>query len=294
MVSSLLTALAWLFARLGPASLRRVGRMLGWFACQVLRIRRAHVLMALRRANVAAPERVAQQMFEGLGCSAAEALAVAGGRGPQEFASLDAAARARLSDPNAEPFIGLVSHTANWELSLLVASALRPVACVVKRIRHQGIDDFCTKLRTRGDVALLREEEVLRSATEALGRGRTVIFPMDQVPPAMARRWPRAQTLGAMAYVDTSPFVLAARLGLPVVVFAQRRDADGRSLVSVLGSFVPPQRGRAAWARSAAVQATSCLEAFVRENPAAWLWLHRRWRAPLPAMAPSPHALRLA
>jgi hypothetical protein len=36
-----------------------------------------------------------------------------------------------------------------------------------------------------------------------------------------------------------------------------------------------------AWAAQATREATAALDRFVRAHPASWLWLHRRWRAPL-------------
>lgn len=237
--------------------------------------------MAMRRANVAQPETVALNMFQGLGCSALEALAVAGGRAPSEFSAVGSEARALLQATQG-PFIALVSHTANWELALLEASALVPLACVVKHIKSPAIDSFCTRLRGRGNVQLLADHDVLSAASMALAGGRSVVFPMDQVPPATTRGWPQAQWLGAMAHIDTAPFVLAARLGVPVLLFAQHRTARGCTEISVLGSFVPPKTTRAAWVRASAVQAAQRLESFVRAHPASWLWLHRRWRSPRP------------
>jgi hypothetical protein len=35
------------------------------------------------------------------------------------------------------------------------------------------------------------------------------------------------------------------------------------------------------WIESATREATRALDAFVCERPSSWLWLHRRWRAPL-------------
>ena len=253
----------------------------------------------MRRANVAQADTGAVKMFQGLGCSALEALAVVGGRAPSEFSAVGSEARALLQATQG-PFIALVSHTANWELALLEASASVPLACVVKRIKSPAIDSFCTRLRGRGNVQLLPERNVLASASAALADGRSVVFPMDQVPPVAARPWPQVQWLGAMAHIDTAPFVLAARLGVPVLLFAQHRTASGGTEISVLASFAPPKTMRAAWVRGSAVQAARHLESFVRAHPASWLWLHRRWRAPRhaphntvsAALGPPPCALR--
>jgi KDO2-lipid IV(A) lauroyltransferase len=86
--------------------------------------------------------------------------------------------------------------------------------------------------------------------------------------------------LGAPAWVDRAPAVVAARAGAPLVVAASRRNPDGTHTLSVLGVHDPPPDADRAWAARVTVEATRALERFIRDNPEDWLWLHRRWAAP--------------
>jgi KDO2-lipid IV(A) lauroyltransferase len=102
---------------------------------------------------------------------------------------------------------------------------------------------------------------------------------LDQVP-NKKRHSTACDFLGGQAWVDRGPALVAARARAPLVVAAARRNADGTHAMAVLAVLEPPARGRRAWADRATVEATFLLERFIRENPAEWLWLHRRWTVP--------------
>ncbi|MGH7281326.1 MAG: lipid A biosynthesis lauroyl acyltransferase, partial [Polyangiaceae bacterium] len=61
---------------------------------------------------------------------------------------------------------------------------------------------------------------------------------------------------------------------------AHRRE-DGTQALEVLDVIVPPSKPDATWIAEATRRATRALEACVLEHPSEWLWMHRRWRAPI-------------
>jgi KDO2-lipid IV(A) lauroyltransferase len=86
--------------------------------------------------------------------------------------------------------------------------------------------------------------------------------------------------LGAEAHVDRAPAALAAIAGCPLIVAAARREGD-RHVLHVLDVMEPGPNGTRGFVQDATIRATRALEAFVRQHPAEWLWLHRRWKVPL-------------
>jgi hypothetical protein len=74
----------------------------------------------------------------------------------------------------------------------------------------------------------------------------------------------------------------AVRTGAPTLVVVALRE-NGRLRFRVEGPFVVENSGdrqRDLWIHTARV--TAALERIIRQTPAQWLWLHRRWKLPPP------------
>jgi KDO2-lipid IV(A) lauroyltransferase len=95
--------------------------------------------------------------------------------------------------------------------------------------------------------------------------------------PDRARHAVAARFLGETALCDRSPATLARRAGATLLVVGARREGASHR-VFVLATLDARVETVDAMTRAA----TAALEAFVRERPRGWLWLHRRWRAPAP------------
>jgi KDO2-lipid IV(A) lauroyltransferase len=120
---------------------------------------------------------------------------------------------------------------------------------------------------------------------------------IDQVP-ERARHGVPVTFLGAPALADRAPAALAHACGATVLVVAGTRHgavqrvhllaeiapspplaAGLQGAAGVLGAAPASEPG--AWTAQATREATAALDRFVRAHPSSWLWLHRRWRAPL-------------
>ncbi len=224
-------------------------------------------------------------MYASLGRGVFELLWLAGAgdarraRAIEEHVTLDAAALDRALARG--PVVLCASHTGNWELAAAAAAKAlaergRRLVVVAKPFSSPGFDAFCTHLRARLGVGTIRPAGALAAARRALAGGACVALPIDQVPDR-ATHAIEARFLGATALVDRAPAVLARRAAASMLVVAGSR-AGSAHRVEVLAVLDPP-RSHGDVAR-AATCATAALEGFVRRDPAAWMWLHRRWRAP--------------
>jgi KDO2-lipid IV(A) lauroyltransferase len=304
-----LGALAALVARVPFRLLRLLGAPLAWFVGSVLRVRRAHVEASIGRAGCpvtsVGASRVARAMYRALGASVMELLWLARrpSRELEDVCSLDPPSRVRLEQARAKGrgIVLAASHTGNWELAACAMARALDLLVVVKPITMRGVDAFMTRARKAHGLSLAPPAGALVPARRVLERGGSVAMLIDQVPELETHGVP-VDFLGARALADRAPATLAAATGAPLVVVAFRRDALGRHVIEVLDVLNPPARGRRAWALRATREATRALEAFVREHPSEWLWMHRRWRAPSRsaparpefASAPSPSPLSRA
>ena len=274
--------------------LARAGAALGWLAGSVLRIRRSAVEGAMRRANVGDPRRVAASMYRSLGAGVFELLWLAGSRPERRDAAIRA--HVELDDDLAValheacergPVVLAASHTANWELVAFGAARSlgeqgRRLAVVVKPQSVGAFHAFCTHLREACGLVLISPEGAFGAARKSLAAGDVIAMPIDQVP-GRARHGVGVPFLGAQALADRAPAALARATGATLLVVAASREGR-RQRIHLLAELPPHARGEStanAWITNATREATRVLDGFVNAEPASWLWLHRRWRAPL-------------
>ena len=296
-----LRALVGAVALLPWSALGPCGAFVGWLAGSVLRIRRAAVVAAMQRASVEDADAQARAMYAGLGAGLLELLWLAGARPARragvlrEHVVLDADLDQALRTACARgPVVLAASHTANWELvaygaAQTLASRGARLAVVAKPLSVGVFHVFCTNLRTACGLVQLAPEGALGAARRRLAAGDVIAMPIDQVPDR-AQHGLSVSFLGAGALADRAPAALARSVGATLLVVGATRDgptqrahllAELPSSPRVRGQARGSSRAPATWIAEATRDSTGALEAFVRLHPSAWLWLHRRWRAPL-------------
>jgi KDO2-lipid IV(A) lauroyltransferase len=284
-------------ALLSWGALARAGSALGWLAGSVLRIRRAAVESAMRRAHVADPAAAARAMYRNLGTGIFELLWLSGleHRSPEQRAAalqahvvLDEDLDVALYEASERgPVVLAASHTGNWEMiaygaARVLATHGRRLAVVVKPQSVGAFHAFCMHLRKACGLVLIQPEGAFAAARRSLAAGDVIAMPIDQVPDR-ARHGVAVPFLGAEALADRAPATLARAAGATLLVVAASRHGDVHR-GHLLAELPPHARGESAanaWITHATREATRALDAFVRERPSSWLWLHRRWRAPL-------------
>ncbi len=272
---------AWLPLRaLGP-----IGSALGFVVGSVVRYRRRHVEEAMDRAHVSAPHAVASSMYARLGRALVRLLWLAGGRASDEETwamTIDPEAIRALDEAKRRgPVILSASHTGNWELAAAAAAARWPIAVVAKPMSVRAVDELVAGLRARLGVRTIAPAGAFGLASRALARGDVVVMPIDQVPDRAAHGL-RMPFMDQEALVDRAPATLAWRANATVLVVAASTP-DGRDdgVVRLLGVLAPPSEQEPArdFIERTTREATTLLDRFVRQEPASWLWLHKRWRA---------------
>lgn len=243
-------------------AMRPLGAMLGFVAGSVLRIRRGHVDRAMERVGARAS---AAAMYRALGAGVFELLWLASASKTRRDAVLDRYAQVDPL-PDGAAVLG-ASHTGNWELAAAAVARTRPLFVVAKPFSNARFDAFVARLRAKLGVLTIDPRGAARSVVKALRSGALVVMPIDQVPDRVAHAT-IATFLGARAYVDRAPFVLARRANVKVLVCAAHREGD-RHRARVLAAVSDP------------AEATAVLDGFVRAHPESWMWLHRRWKEPV-------------
>jgi KDO2-lipid IV(A) lauroyltransferase len=244
--------------------MKLLGAILGWLVGSLLRIRRAHVAASMERAGL--DPALAPFFYRSLGRSTVEMLFGAEAR--IDDRSL---ARFRTALAKGRGVVIAASHTGNFEIAMRFAATLAPLLAVTKRQSVRIVDWLIRKLRRSHGVREHGAMGAMRAARAHLASGGAVAMIIDQVPERSTLRVP---FLGATAFVDRAPAVLARRARCPIVVAAAHRDGAGVQRIEVLDVIED------APIDEAMRRATRTLEAFVLAHPTEWLWMHRRCKRP--------------
>jgi Kdo2-lipid IVA lauroyltransferase/acyltransferase len=177
--------------------------------------------------------------------------------------------------------IAIAAHAGNWEYTVMGYGLLcRPGVAVARELDQPWAARLARYLRERGGNAMVGKQKGMKGIMGHLRQNKPVGIVIDQ----------NTTTAGGLL-VDffgkparTTPVAaLLARRGIPVLPTLSRRLPDGRHLMAIF----PPLTLKKTSDAQADVQChlelqSRVIEAWVRAEPAQWLWLHRRWKNQFP------------
>jgi KDO2-lipid IV(A) lauroyltransferase len=174
------------------------------------------------------------------------------------------------------------AHLGNWELSAFAHALMaEPMSIVVRPLDNPILDELATRYRTlSGNKLIGRGKDFLRPLLAALHRNEAVGILIDQnVTPD---RGIFINFFGRPACVDSAFARLAARTGAAVIPgYALWSEEESRYILH----FDPPVEITGnAQTDTQAIHAR--LESAIRQHPAQWLWIHRRWKTRPPGEPP--------
>jgi KDO2-lipid IV(A) lauroyltransferase len=263
-----------------------LGSLYGLAAWAVMGKARRAGLVNLRRAygpsmSRAEASRAVRAVFSNLGRSLAEGIRFSAlpGRADGSWKALydteDPALEARiLADPRPKVFV--TGHLGSWEVAMqMVDLALGGSgAAVARSVDNPFLDALARRVR-RGGGTLIEKRGAVAPALAALRSGTSVAVLLDENG---GRSGPFPLFFGRPASTRKTPALLSALTGAPIVVGAAVRRG-GRFLFR-LALLEPP--GNGAPAPRDVLEATERIvriwEAWVREDPLQWRWIHWRWR----------------
>ena len=248
-----------------------------------MRIRRRHAERAMTAAGVACASVDVSAVYASLGTNVFELLWAAGrpAAAISDRVAVDPVSWARLQRclDAGRGLVVATAHTGNWDLLACAMAARAPLTVVTKHLSWRSLDRFWQRLRAQRGVGLADAPGALLQVGAALRNGGVVAFMIDQAP-ERHRGVTRFPFLGAAADHDMTFATMAARYRAPVAVVCGMRRDDGVHELHVLHIEEPAQTPSRAWVLRVTQRAAEHVDAFVREHPSQWLWLHRRWKRP--------------
>jgi len=168
-------------------------------------------------------------------------------------------------------------HFGNFEL-LLPRAAVEgfKVYGIVKPQSNQLIDKFHNSIRAREGVGIIHTGGSFPRINEALQKGAFVCLLGDQ---DAGRKGQFVEFMGRPASVSRGPATLAVKAGCPLLMAFVYRQPDHSHVMRI----EPVIEIDPAWDQETAIRRlteihTARLAEAVRETPAMYYWVHRRWK----------------
>jgi KDO2-lipid IV(A) lauroyltransferase len=258
--------------------LRHLGPML-----PAHRVGRANLTAAFPEKSPAEIEQILLGVWDNLGRVAAEFAHLdrlwdydPSGQSRIDNSDADRTRFFRLRD-SGKPALIFAAHLGNWELPALAAAAHGLDAAVLYRAPNVGqLAAAVRDLRARkmGQLIPTSPDAPFRAAA-ALERGTSVAMLVDQ----HSYRGVEVEFFGRRCTANPMIARLVRHFECPIHGTRVIRLPGHRFRVELTDAIVPPRASDGRIDVPGTMQLiTSTIEAWVREHPEQWLWLHRRWR----------------
>jgi KDO2-lipid IV(A) lauroyltransferase len=172
----------------------------------------------------------------------------------------------------------IAGHLGNWELMAVALSRLGyPINTIGKRSYDPRFTRWIEQTRLLGPAhTLWRGDPDLVERMVAVIRARQIMgFLIDQDTKVPGTFVP---FFGQEAFTPTAAAVLARKTGAPVVIgFIHRRPEGGYEIQIEEQAASTNPDFQAAVNEDTALH-TSAIERHIREHPAEWVWMHRRFK----------------
>ncbi len=221
-----------------------------------------------------------RENFRNLGRSVAEIVKIyhgfgSGVMGGVEVRGID---NYRKASAKGRGVLLITGHCGNWELLALALSCkVSPVSAVARPLDNPYFNRLIERVRKRYGNSVIYKKGALRAIITRLRSGDTVGMLIDQsVVPAEGVL---VEFLGRPAWTIKSPVLIARKTGAAVVpVFIRRKKEGGHVLDIHPEVALSDEEDLDKAVLEDTVRLSAFVERYVVENPAEWLWIHRRWK----------------
>ncbi|MGH7596207.1 MAG: lysophospholipid acyltransferase family protein [bacterium] len=291
LIYQFIRGLIWTVRRLPRSLALWLFRNLGLLAFRLVRDAREKTIRHLRIAfgdqrRDEEIRQLARQVFRQLGMNAAEAMRIPNliAAGLQKHVRFIGKEHLDRVYQRGKGVICLTGHIGCWELFGAFIASHYPLKVVGAALYDPRLDAILLAEREKaGYQSLPRDTSGTRQILRWLKQGGLLGILIDQDTRVDGEF---VDFFGRPAYTPAGPVVIADRTGAALVAMAIYMNDDGTHTVEVRPEIELQNTGDANTDRLVNVaRCSKAVEAFIREHPAQWVWMHERWKTKAPSEA---------
>lgn len=173
------------------------------------------------------------------------------------------------------------AHFGNFPMMVVrLACEGYTAGAIMRPFKDERFERFLAAERDRFNIHTIKSlprKECVVTTIRSLRNNEIIFLPLDQ---NFGSGGVFVDFFGRKAATATGPVVLAQRTGAAIVPCFIIRQEDDRHTIVFLPEMPLAQGGTEEESIRINVQRlTSVIEAYVRQYPAEWSWIHRRWKA---------------
>ena len=173
-------------------------------------------------------------------------------------------------------------HFGYWELQIMMhAFRHKPIVMVARTLDNPLLEHVIERIRTRVGTRVIPRQGAVRRLLRALLERESVGMMIDQH--IQDRSAVTVDFFNRPAATTSVIAALALRTGAPIIPVFALPMAGGRYRMIYEAPIEPPADDDPDPVLTYTQRCTDLLEMYVRRYPELWLWMHRRWRTPVPS-----------
>jgi len=264
---------------------REIGAAVGALAYRGLgRLRKVglrNLALAFPEKTEAEREAILRLVYRNLGYLLAEFCEMPGytAEGASRFIRYDGLENYLRARDKGKGVLVLTGHLGAWELSSFYHSLMgMPMGMVIRRLDNPLVDAFVNRVRCMHGNRVIHKDDFARGLIASMRAGETVGILMDtnMTPPQGVF----VPFFGVEACTASGMARIALKTGAAVVPgFLLWHETEKKYVLRFGEELEVVNTGDAeADAVANTARFTAVMEAYIRQYPEQWLWMHRRWK----------------
>ncbi|KJR43816.1 lipid A biosynthesis lauroyl/myristoyl acyltransferase [Candidatus Magnetoovum chiemensis] len=269
-------------AALPNSAALKLGDYIGITLFKLWRKRRQIAIDNIKNAKINTtdnPQTIAKNSFINLGRSFAEIIRIYYGQGQNiiESVEIDGIEHYNRAKTQNKGILVITGHCGNWELfSIIFAAKLGGGNLVARAFKNPYLNTLMEKIRLKYGNKIIYKTGAVKSILRELKNNQPVGVLMDQS--VIEEEGVLIDFLGKKAWTSKMPALIAQKTGAIVLPCFIHRTEKGHKMVINKPVSLSAETDKEKTLMNNTILFTSHIENYIINNPAQWLWLHRRWK----------------